>query len=355
MKTVTLFDTFERTNMMPMEFSGSLYEFYNNSGRQEIGLERDLFESWFSSYPEELKVRFKTQFVNQTHSAFFELFVRQLFVEVGFSCEVEPELGDKTPDFHMQKDGMEFFLECVTSTVDTPTEIKQNTRYANLMDYLNRDERLRTSGYFGWLEVNHKGSTSIKASEVARRCLQAMKAGKKILLYEQDDWEIEITLIEKKKPKETRFVGSSGVQTMWEGKDPFERFQKSIETKALKYDLGKPYFVAISLDDWAVDVPDEVMQILFGNKGWGLPSILRADKHTRVSGVLFFKNMSLSAPWKRDYVLVENPFAKYPVDFSSFDSFTRIIKSSEGKPALTKGKLLSEMVHVPQKLLKAYS
>lgn len=328
-----------------MKYTEDLFTFYNQSSRVEVEQRRLLFEKWFSTYPEPLKKRFISQFRTHMKPAFFELFVRELLISTGFAVEVEPSVGSgQTPDFCATRGKSKVYIECATSSVDSSTEKLSDKLFNELVDYLNNT--LQDTLFFGWLETQNKGSTPIKVSEVRKQCITAMDVGSEQIMYTQDDWKIEIKFLKKTEPKRTRFVCSTGVETNWIGNDPFIRFQKTIRTKASAYSIEAPFIIAVNLEDWAVELPMEAKITLFGERTFGLDPIFTASKGTRVSAVLFFKDIGPDSPWNREYVLIENPFCTVKLPQELFTFFDRVVSSS-GKLVFKKGKLLKHLIPLP--------
>ena len=103
-RELTLFDDIERTDHRPSTRARPSFDFLNTSAWPVYHNMRNTLEQWFERYPDssnnDLRARFRKR--DQNHeSAFFELFLHEVFRRLELSPEVHPEShrGRGRPDF----------------------------------------------------------------------------------------------------------------------------------------------------------------------------------------------------------------------------------------------------------------
>jgi hypothetical protein len=86
---------------------------------------RAVLEDWFSRWPTDsrpdLRARLRAKDDGQFLGAFWELYLHELHLRLGFECERDPELPDspRRPDFLVHGAGGSFYLEA--TVVGYPT------------------------------------------------------------------------------------------------------------------------------------------------------------------------------------------------------------------------------------------
>ncbi|MCY3934372.1 MAG: hypothetical protein OXG09_00010 [Chloroflexi bacterium] len=103
-RELTLFDDIERTDHRPSTRARPSFDFLNTSAWPACHNMRDTLEQWFERYPDSSKSDLRARFRKRDHnhgSAFFELFLHEVFRRLGLSPEVHPEsqCGRGRPDF----------------------------------------------------------------------------------------------------------------------------------------------------------------------------------------------------------------------------------------------------------------
>ncbi|WP_461139606.1 hypothetical protein, partial [Spirosoma pomorum] len=97
-----LFDDKPRSNTEYAKHQHNSYEFYDNTAKDKFVEVREMLNDWFSRYPDSDKQSLKKNFKKvDFDSAFFELFIHELFLNQGFEITTHPTVPDstKTPDF----------------------------------------------------------------------------------------------------------------------------------------------------------------------------------------------------------------------------------------------------------------
>lgn len=116
-RELTLFDDIVRTDHRHSTRARSSFDFLNTSAWPACYNMRDTLEQWFERYPDSSKndlcARFRKR--DQNHeSAFFELFLHEVFCRLELSPEVHPESqrGRSRPDFAITSgNGSIFYVE----------------------------------------------------------------------------------------------------------------------------------------------------------------------------------------------------------------------------------------------------
>lgn len=101
---LTLFDDIELTNHRHSTRARSSFDFLNTSAWPACQNMRDRLELWFERYPDSSKSDLRARFRKRDHnhgSAFFELFLHEVFRRLGLSPAVHPKTqrGHGRPDF----------------------------------------------------------------------------------------------------------------------------------------------------------------------------------------------------------------------------------------------------------------
>ena len=134
-----LFENKERTNLDPAWYNENLYNYFDRSAREDISKIRFVLNEWLKDYPndesEELKSRFRKNF----SSAFYELFIYELFKKQGFKIAVHPKIQNtsKRPDFLIEKNGLEIYIEAKEVQDKTSTETAEEKRLNHFYDSID--------------------------------------------------------------------------------------------------------------------------------------------------------------------------------------------------------------------------
>jgi len=108
-----LFELRDRLYLGPANHNENTYNFFCQSGRESVSRIRQTLNFWFLNYSEKGKNELRQRFKKSFSSAFFELFIHELFRCQGFEIEIHPALIDslKRPDFLIKKDRVEAYIE----------------------------------------------------------------------------------------------------------------------------------------------------------------------------------------------------------------------------------------------------
>jgi hypothetical protein len=149
---------------------GSHFSYLNSSARPQLGLVRELLETWLSRYTAmekaELRARLRSPDNWDHAAAFFDLFLHELLVTL--ECSVIPHpvvLGtNKRPDFLVTSSSSDrFCLEATICSDKSPGDRAKESRINAAYDALNE---LDSPYFFLRIEMNATGRTQISGHRV---------------------------------------------------------------------------------------------------------------------------------------------------------------------------------------------
>lgn len=135
-----LFDSIERVYLEAARHNENVYDYYNISARTDIAIIRNTLESWFLNYPEDEKKELKSRFKKDFDSAFYELFLYELFSKLGYEIIIHPDLpySPKRPDFLICRDSLEMYVEAKVVTNKTDEQEAFERKINEFYDNLNK-------------------------------------------------------------------------------------------------------------------------------------------------------------------------------------------------------------------------
>lgn len=353
---IKLFDKTSEFIEGPASNNENSFNYFHKSNRVDIKIIRVTLENWFSKYPETEKKELKIRFTKDFDSAFFELFLHELFVKSGFEIVIHPEVkgSKKRPDFLIIKNGKQTYVEakiCLDKTeVEMAFERLQNEFYDKL-------SKVKIKGFLLAIkEVNFitKKQPRVKEliakieNEVAK--LDPIQVTKDIqkygfeecprIEYENKDFNIivePIPLIESKKNIISENpIGMFPFEIFWGGGE--ESLRQSILKKANRY--GKfeiPYLICINVLGKKTEKND------IENLVWGSPPYTSSTNSKdsdgifynsgkaqlkNVSGIFFTKIFPSNIP-NAKYWMYKNPFANNNFNFEDIDLVYSFIKDDQ--------------------------
>jgi hypothetical protein len=163
-----LFDTVVRNDTAPAPNTEPEFGYLNRSARPVASTIREFLETWFSHYSptgqEDLRQRFRSPINAQHRAAFFELFLHEVLLRLGYGVELHPQLrngADKRPDFvitsHHQS---QFYLEATLATAESITETGAQARMNSVLDAINNT--LDSPNFF--INTKQRGAPRTQAS-----------------------------------------------------------------------------------------------------------------------------------------------------------------------------------------------
>ena len=116
------------------------FDFVNHNPWRDTSDIRRTCESWFQRYPvehqAELRERFRSRDDDQHSGAFFELLLHELFLRLGCSVDVNPNLSGLTPDFRVTQGGESIYVEA-TAVGRQSDPFFRNHNELDVIDKLN--------------------------------------------------------------------------------------------------------------------------------------------------------------------------------------------------------------------------
>jgi hypothetical protein len=377
-----LFDQVERTETRLKRERESTFAYLNSSARAPMTAAREVLEQWFDSYPEsdkaDLRPRFRSPIDAQHQSAFWELYLHELFSRLGFTLEPHPDIAGSPnhPDFLVKEgDVAKFYLEGIVAGLPSAKDVGAEARLAEVFDLVNK---MKISEWF--LHVEYRGSPETPPSvKELRKQLESwlasldVKAIDATLKAEEWDslprfeWQHDgLTLSFTSSPKSPKAAANPESQPIGlkMGEAHFLETDKdvrqAVETKAKKYGaLSLPLVVAVDVvsehcddidinnalfgtetivvttsRDGALDstterrLPDGVW---FGNKG---------PRNGTVSAALIGNKIDTYTCGATTPLLIHNPYPRhrlvlpsYPLPESVPDENTHRMKRKDGRNA----------------------
>lgn len=350
-----LFDEKIRVDLDPSHHNENTFDYYDRSARKDVSNVRELLNKWFLSYPvseqSELKSRFKKTF----SSAFYELFIFNLFRHQGFEIEIHPEIPNinKSPDFLLKKGSVEFYLEAKEARDKSEGEEALEKRINQVYDSLNKikspnfllkiDELL--------LKSNKQPSTKKAIQKIETEVAnydpdvlteQLTKFGfekSAQIEYESNDLKLVVSLIPKIPSARNlgggRPIGMYPIESFWGGSE--DSIKDSFTKKSKRYGLlDKPYFICINAIGVKGEGDFDAESALWGSLSftWSTDPNNRNERMERqrdgifldkkgsrcknVTGVLITKVMEFNIHEARHWFAL-HPFTDVQFDFKVFD------------------------------------
>jgi hypothetical protein len=143
-----LFDDFDRVDTSSAAYGEDHFAYRNPSARPKFAAGREAIEGWFSRYPEReqagLRARVRDKNApNSFESAFFDLFLHDLFASQGCRGEVHPEStgSTKRPDFYITTPGGgSLVLEAIVATAVSEKDRAEESRLNAFLNAVNQVE-----------------------------------------------------------------------------------------------------------------------------------------------------------------------------------------------------------------------
>lgn len=285
----------------------------------------------------------------QHYSATFELLVYTLFHQNGFSLSRHPQTKtQKKPDFLAQSETTLFYIECTLAGHSFESADEKN-RIGTV------EEIIDDIAYFPyWINVYFEtiSNQSISKKKLLRFIDKVKIASDGITnellidrkhLYEEDGWELDISLLRKSQPDIKRSLGF----TMGKAKtiDTSKPLVTALnDKKAAQYGIdGDSYIICVNTNDLFTK-ENCFSKALFGQYGSDTIDItshatngfyISAGQpiNTSVSAVIIFRNFDLFTLDNSSITVWHNPFAKKGLAINQlpFDEYLYDFKNGIGK------------------------
>ena len=382
---ITLFDNISRDFFGSSDMNEPTYNYYNRSSRKDIAIIRDTLENWFSEIPDSEKSSIRSSFKKSFDDSFYELFLYNLFKKLGYKVKIHPSIEGTTkkPDFLIEKDGVEIYVEAKISKDKNSKEEALERMTNQFYDSMNK---LRSNDFMiGIKEVCFISGKQPKTKKIVQELekklseldpdvvQEEMKThGFDICKIEYEDDDIFVifnplpVVPEARVKMDRRPIGILPAKSFWGGGE--NAIKDAIEVKANRYGkLSKPYIVCINALGEKTSSRTDV-----DNAIWGSLAISysenpedRNEKLIRQRDGIFFDE---SGPRKRNvtgilvsqiyphgipnskYWLYENPFAENKLNFQKIGLVYNYVK--EGYIYGFDGQDLDEILEMDKDWLK---
>ncbi|MGV3588328.1 MAG: hypothetical protein ACO1OF_15090 [Adhaeribacter sp.] len=378
-----LFDNIKRTYDGPANHNENAYDFYNRSSRKDIGIIRELLNSWFKNIPDGEKKELKSRFRNEFDSSFYELFLHQLFLNLGFRVEIHPSVPNSPnkPDFLIIKDNLEIYVEAKVvngkSKEQEAFERKVNEFYDNFSKLDSKDFYLEISTlkFKTDKQPNTRGIIAYFQREINKldaeklfRELEEFGFGR-IPNIELNDSNIHVIVkphpvVSSLRDKKRRPIGMYPSETFLGGGE--ESLKDSINRKAKRYgELDKPFIVCMNTYDIRTSNKIDIENAIWGSLAWSTNPNNREEKWIRrrdgifldsrgarlrnLSGILVTKIFPHNIP-NANYWLFEHPFSRNKFNFNGIGLEFNSVK--EGKIQEVTGNNLDEILKISKNWLQ---
>jgi hypothetical protein len=377
---INLFDDKVRVDLDPSHHNENSFNYYDRSARKDVSNVREKLNEWFSYFPTSEQVELKSRFKKTFSSAYFELFIHELFRRQGFEILIHPEVPNtsKRPDFLMKKESLEFYLEAKEAREKSDPQQALENRINQVYDSLNR---IKSPNFFLKIDeliLKTANQPSTKKA-IANIETESAKYDPELLTdqltkygfersarieYEDIDLKLVVSLIPKSPAArgldDGRAIGMYPYETIWGGSE--ESIKGSFEKKYKRYgQLDKPYIVCINAIGMKGNGDIDVENALWGSVAWtwstdpnnrnerwerqrdGMFLDKKGPRCTNVSGVLVTKVMEFNIHVAQHW-FAKHPYSKNEADFTAFDLTHTFV--SEGKIKKEVKKTIGDILQV---------
>ena len=283
----TIFGSGERTDASPSKHAESTYAFLCRVAGPVWDQCRALIDGWLAAYPAEDRVglikRLKSGQDRVFTSAFWELYLHEMYRRSGWVIEVEPEIAGVTtrPDFLVSKGGVSYYVEA-RCTFEGGGDTGAAARLQNVYEAIDSID----SGAFHLSVTVVRTGADAPPTKKLRRELEAWLRGldpdDRVFALDherpeyrrewiQDDWHLRFYPIARSPAvRGVRAQRPLGVFAPAEASviDDITPLREALSEKGAKYGkLKHPLVIAINIGSGFHDDLDTT-QALYGTLGW---------------------------------------------------------------------------------------
>ena len=377
-----LFDDIDRTFKGPANHNENTFDYYQRCVRKDISIIRNKLNEWFQDCPDSEKKELKNSFKKSFDDCFFELFLFQLFQNLGFKIIVHPNLknSSKRPDFLVSRDNLELYVE---AKIVKDKSKKEEGLERKINKFYDDFSRIKIKGFLLCIDefvVKTKQQPNSKAAlrhiENELKNIDPEKLIKDfenngfdripIIKFEDEDLKITVKpmpVIPSAGTKENkRPIGIYPGEIFWGGGE--ESMRESINFKAKKYgELDKPFIVCINSLNFKTSGKIDIEDAIWGSQAiswsedpdnrdehWirkrdGIFLDKKGPRLKNLSGVFVTKLYPHNIP-SAEYWIFENPFSTNSFNFKELDLPYNYIK--EGKIIRATGNSFDEILQIPK-------
>lgn len=362
---IKLFDKTSDIITGPSDNNENSFNYYHKSNRKDVIIIRETIENWFSSFPYSEKGELKNRFKKDMDSAFYELFLYQMFKKLGFLITIHPKLenSNKRPDFLIEKDRVQSYVEAKVCYDKSQEEMAFDRRKNQFFDNLSK---VRIKGFL--LRIAELVFKTTKQPSVKELISVIEKRVEKLdpeiltlemekfgfdgcpnIDFENPDFKITIQpipLIESQRNKISKNpIGMFPIEMFWGGGK--DALRDSVLKKAKRYGKFKiPYLICINALGHKTTDKIDVENAIWGSLKYTFSDYKNIEngtmsresdgiffnsgkkKLTNVSGVFVSKVFPSNVP-NAKYWIYENPFAVNKFDFEKLNLIYNYIENKE--------------------------
>jgi len=318
-----IFTDRERTEWSAAGQNEPMHAFLDRSALPIFAAVRDLLDDWLTRVPAKDQADLIGAFRadnQQFDSAFWELYLHELYLRAGYSVEIHPDVPNspKHPDFRMTGKGEPFYLEAVQ--VGTPTsDLAERRRLEAAHDAMNSEATEQFSLSMTYAQIGPRPLSVRQLRQELRRWLAGLDpATVAVALSEPecpgeltfdrlprftwryDGWDLEfhaLPLSPDAPRGATPLIGMYGPATA-QMVDKRTGLSRALDSKAHRYgELDAPLVIAV-LDNTGPTLTHDyqVEQALFG-----LAAARPAASGTRPEGILEEGHWLRRSGWRRGH------------------------------------------------------
>lgn len=345
-----LFENIRRDYTGPSKRTEPHWAFFNRSARPQFEYLRECLQTWFDEYDasaekrNNLRLEFQSDNNKKHFSAFFELYLYQLFKRQGFEIEVEPDWNLRRPDFLLTAPtGQKILLEATGSYPESQFGGAKQLE-ETILDYL--DDNLDSPDFFIGIENIHSSTNPPNRKQMLHffqqqiaeldynRLVENMENSKGLhpsasFTWEQKDWSITFNVTPK-----INVRGKTGIRPIGGTIDvgvvnTAANIKSRINEKYNRYgDLEIPYLLALNVIDLYFD-KESFLHAVFGQQsviiGWetdetymrrlanGAWFAAKGYQKQRMSAICVFNQLYPETMHSVDAVIWHHPYANNPL------------------------------------------
>lgn len=314
---------------------------------------RGLIEDWFSRLDSEaqgdVRGRLRSKDDRQSSAAFFELYIHECLLRMGYTVTCHPELDgtSRRPDFLAEKDGRSLYVEArsvSSSDIMVARAARTNAIYKSL-------DKMNSPNFFLWIDVVEQSDAPLGVRPLRGKLEKWLdgldpdeympaEGGRRSDLpgyvHEDAGWKIDFRAFPKslgaRGRKGARPLGIfGGGEAEWiQGEDGI---RSALTDKGSAYgSLDVPFVVAVASNSVSLD-DDDVLNALYGTEmvkfrtyadGTQETAMVRKANgfwrrgdhwdHRGVSAVLVVKDLHPAFVGRQTHTIWEHPDPGFPVD-----------------------------------------
>lgn len=334
-----------------------------------------LLNKWFSHYPDHGKEELKKRMMADFYAAYYELFLHEYFLKMGFDLEPHPIIpgSPNHPDYLVRGNGMEFYLEA--KQVEIPkTEISRNNRLWGQYHTLNT---IDTPNYFFAVsDITFKSNNTSKRNKLVRSIKEELmkydsdfystsellvNTISRKITFEDDHMKIIITLIPKSKHiKHNSTKSSIGIYPFFSyiAEDYTPQFQH-VKQKSKRYgSLEKPYLICLNsysirnnyeevvrefYKEYQIPICNDSLNVKKLYSVTTAPSLLKVSKpkYQTISAIMV-SNVHVDYLQHANNWIVEHPNPYHKLSFDTLQLSKAIIENNS--VSIVKGRSINEII-----------